>query len=272
MDMNLFQKKSSNAYLSHYLSQLPKGGRGEISRISRLLGVSTTLVSQVLSGAKIFTPEQAEKLTPHFGLSGIEADYFLYLVQHDRAGTPSLKKFWKEKLDIIRSQSLDLSKRVATDRHLTEEQKSIFYSSYLYSAVRLLCSTSKNGKSLDDICIHFEITRAHAGAILRFLTETGLCNLKSNRYEMGLQKTHLERSSPHLPRHHANWRLRAIERSETLSEEELLYTAPVSLSRKDFQELREEMVAFIQKFLDKVHASSAEEVACFNMDFFWVGK
>ncbi|MGZ3695024.1 MAG: DUF4423 domain-containing protein, partial [Bdellovibrionota bacterium] len=112
--------------------------------------------------------------------------------------------------------------------------------------------------------------RARTASLLKFLTENGLCIERNSRYMMGLQKTHLERNSPHLPRHHSNWRLRAIERSEQLSDEELLYTAPVSLSKKDFQELREEMVAFVQKFLDKVHASPAEEVACFNMDFFWV--
>jgi hypothetical protein len=51
-----------------------------------------------------------------------------------------------------------------------------------------------------------------------------------------------------------------------------MYTAPVSLSRADFRALREEMVQFVQKFLKKVHASPAEEIACLNLDFFWIKR
>ena len=71
-------------------------------------------------------------------------------------------------------------------------------------------------------------------------------------------------------KHHANWRIKAIEASEMLEEEELMYTAQVSLSKKDFAILREEMATFIKTFLDRVHASPAEEIACFNLDWFWI--
>ena len=82
----------------------------------------------------------------------------------------------------------------------------------------------------------------------------------------------IQRDSPHLLRHHSNWRIRAIQQSENLSAQELMYTAGVSLSKQDFNLLREEMVGFIKRFLSQVHASPAEEIACLNLDFFWIKK
>lgn len=49
-----------------------------------------------------------------------------------------------------------------------------------------------------------------------------------------------------------------------------MYTVQVSLSREDFSQLRESMVRFIKEFLKTVHASPAEEIANFNLDFFWI--
>lgn len=95
---------------------------------------------------------------------------------------------------------------------------------------------------------------------------------KNENYFLGVQKTHLEYDSLHLIRHYNHWRLRSLVHSENLLESELMYTALVSLSRKDFDTLREEMTVFIKNFLDRVHESPAEEIACFNLDFFWIKK
>jgi len=87
---------------------------------------------------------------------------------------------------------------------------------------------------------------------------------------MGPQRTHLESTSPLIQKHHSNWRLKALQRSDSLDPEELMYTSPVSLSREDFKIIREDLVLMIKKVLDRVHPSPAEEVACLNIDFFWV--
>ena len=87
---------------------------------------------------------------------------------------------------------------------------------------------------------------------------------------MGVQSTHVERGSPHLLKHHSNWRIKAIQASEKLSAQELMYSGQVSLSEKDFVILRTEMTKFIETFLKTVHESPAEEIACLNLDWFWI--
>ncbi len=63
--------------------------------------------------------------------------------------------------------------------------------------------------------------------------------------------------------------MRAIQKGEKLSEQEMMFTGPVSLSKKDFKILREKIVLFIKDYLEIVRDSPAEEVACLNIDFFW---
>ena len=78
------------------------------------------------------------------------------------------------------------------------------------------------------------------------------------------------KKSPFLARHHVNWRLKAIQYSETLTDQELMYSANISISKIDFDSFREELVMLIQKFVKLVEKSPAEEIAQFNLDFFWI--
>lgn len=236
------------------------------------LGVSSTLISQILAGDRQLTLEQGEMLTTYWGLKPLEADYFLYLLQYERAGTTPLKNYWKRKLDSLKSESRDISKRIEAKRVLTEQERAIFYSSPLYSAVRLYTSTSDRGRSIDELTSRFELTRSKALQIISFLRDAGLIEEESGVFKMGEQSTHIESGSPHLLKHHANWRIKAIQYADGLDESELMFTSPVSLSREDFDRLREKMAQFIREFLDSVRESPAEEIACFNMDFFWIKK
>lgn len=259
-------------FLRDYISQLPKKGRGEISKISQALSVSPTLISQVLTGDKQLSPEQCFKLSEYLGLSPPEADYFLILLQEDRAGTKELKEYYQKKSAALKVEGLKISNRVIAKKNLSEEEKSIFYSSPLFSAIRLFTSTSDQGKNLDEISSRFDLPRSKAASFLQFLTESGLVVEENGKYKMGPQSTHLESASRHFQKHHSNWRLRSAQYCENLAETELMYTAPVSISEKDFEILREEMVDFIKNFLKRVHASPAEEIACFNLDWFWIRK
>lgn len=268
----IFEHSDYRNYLNNYLKSLPKQGHGEAKKIASYLRVTSTFVSQVLSGKKLLSPEQANLLAEYLGLSEVESEYFFYLVQKERAGTEKLKKFCISKLNAIKEKSLNLASRLEPKRVLTENEKAAFYSSPLYSAVHLFISTEKNGRSIDDITQRFDISRAKAQDFIRFFSNANLVEENGTRYLTTTQSTHLERNSPHLAKHHSNWRIKAIQQFDQLTEKELMYTANVSLSEKDFEVLREKMVVFIKSFLSTVHASPSEDIACLNLDWFWIKK
>jgi uncharacterized protein (TIGR02147 family) len=270
--MNLFEAKTVKSYISARIAALPGHGRGEARRIASHLDVSTTLISHILSGERLLTSEQAEKLAEYWGLRSTELDYFMALIYFERAGTKALQDYWKTKLEKIKAESKILSNRVPAKKMLSEQERSVFYSNALFSSVRLYLSTSEKGFSLDEIAKRFELSNAAASKIIEFLTETGLAEESKGRFKMGAQSTHVGVDSPHLVRHHTNWRLKALQYAKDLDESELMFTSPVSLSKEDFQKIREKMVVVIKDFLAEVKASPAEEIACLNLDFFWIKK
>lgn len=270
--MSIFRYNEVRAYLEHYISTRPRKGRGEVTRIATHLRVSTTLVSHVLAGNKWFTPEQGDSLVAYLNLSGIEADYFAMMIHFERAGTSSLKKYWKSKMNLLKEQNLKLSNRLQTERHLSHELRSIFYSSPLFMMIRLFTSVGPNGKTINEIAHRFELTTTKCRDALIFLVGCGLCEERNGKYYMAQQKIHLEKDSPHLVHFQTDWRIKAINRGEDLTDSELMFTAPISISKDDFDNLRERTIEFIKNFLATVHNSPAEEIACLNLDFFWVKK
>jgi hypothetical protein len=196
-----------------------------------------------------------------------ETDYLLCLAEYQRAGTSKLRHYFLEKLEAQKTSSVEISQRVRQDVQLNEEEKSIFYSHWGYAAVWLATSLH-SGCTLEEIVVVLHLARERCVEILNFLVGTRLCVLKAGRYSMGPQSVHLARGSPHLPRHHTNWRLRAIEASDKISAEELMYTAPISISAADFKKIRERLAGVIKEVTEIAIPSEAEEIVCFNIDFF----
>ena len=104
--------------------------------------------------------------------------------------------------------------------------------------------------------------------VLNFLVEKGLCRYNGKEYLLGPALTHLEASSRFISRNHVNWRLRVIENHPRLDDDDLIFTAPLTISRKDSLKVREQLVRFVKELGDLVTNSPGEKLQCLNID--WV--
>lgn len=267
--MSIFNFDDYRAFTRSFMEGLPGKGRGQVNKMADYLGVNSTLISQILTYRRDFSLEQAEMLCEYFGLSQLEAEYFMLLVEKERAGTQRLKDFFHRKIVKLKKESQEIKNRVPESKTLNDQERAIFYSSALYSSIRTFCSIGE-GKSLEEICERFHVSREKATDVIQFLLGTGLLRQNKSLYAHGAQRTHLEQGSPYLPKHHANWRMKAIQRSEDLSASELMFTAPISIGRKEFELLKEDFLQLIQKVYSRVGETTPEEIACVNIDFFWI--
>lgn len=269
--MSVFKYLDYQSFLKFFIQSKPKAGRGELRRIAEALGVSPTLMSQILAGSKDFSLEQAEGFTRYAGFNTLEQEYFLNLVQYARSGTANLKKIFRAKIEDLKAKSSEIENLLSQKNELSDEEKAVYYSSSIYASIWLYTSTSKLGRTREECMERFDISRAQVSQVLIFLTTVGLCYTDGIHYKMSESRSvHVPRTSPHFQQHLKNWRLSAFRVYESMQEEELIYTGAMSLSKEDFKLLKEEMLKLIQT-LNKVAVDSpAEEVACFNMDFFWV--
>ena len=270
--MSIFNFTDYRDYLRHHLQQLPKNGRGELSKIAEHLGTNSTLLSQVLGGTRHFNSEQTYALSRYIGHTELELEYFSLLVQIDKAGSVDLKSHLRKRLLEVRGEAQKLSKRISHDKKLTDQQRAVFYSSWIYSAIHLLTSVEPKGFTLEEVMDRFDLSRARVIEILHFLSGSGLVTEDGARYKFGVKSTFVEKGSPYLLKHHSNWRIKAIQKSEVLADEELMYTGQFSLSEKDFGHLREKIADFLKNVNNTVKDSPSECLVALNVDWFRIEK
>lgn len=268
--MSIFNYLDYRKYLKDTLAGKPKQGYGELSKWANSCHIHPTLMSLILKGDRDLSAEQAYALAEYLNLTALELEFFILLVQYARSGTPAFKEHLQKKINLLKQEATQVKKRFHHESELTDEAKFVFYSSYLYSAVRLSCDTKKEGLTLDELMEKFNLTRAELLPTLEFLEQTSLIKHTKGHYTLGPARTLVASDSKHVIKHHQNWRLQAMLRAENLKEEELMFTCPMSLSKKDFADFKRELTDLIQKFSLMLKDSKSEEIGCFNIDWFWI--
>lgn len=263
----IFEFENYKEFIRNWVSNCPKKGRGQYTKIAGELSVHTTLISQIFNGAKDLTIEQAFKITEHLGLSELEQEYFLSLVEQKRAGTFELKKYYEKNLTRLKKSSQEVKTQLPKSKILKENDLATYYSDPLYIAVKLITSI-KGNQTKEAIAQRLNIPLKQLGPMLNFLEKNGLLIKKDNCYEMGVAKTHLEAKSPLVALHHTNWRLKAIENYGPLSSEDLGFTAPLTISKKDFKKVKTYLLDVIKQTGEIVDKTNPEELACLNIDLF----
>jgi uncharacterized protein (TIGR02147 family) len=266
----IFEYSNYKPFVSAWIGEQPRAGRGQFARIADRAGIHKASVSQIFRGDHELSLEQAHRLAGYLGLDPAETSYFLLLVNYARAGAANLREFWKTEIGRVQAEQAKLTNRVTRSRAMDSEERAIFYSNWIYSGIRILSSLPEMA-SRDAIFKRFGLTRSFGNQVVEFLVKTGLCVEEKGRISMGPSMTHLEADSPLVARHHANWRVKAMERHPMLRPaDELAYTAPMSLSAEDVLKIRALIADLVEKVDDLVGPSACEKVFCLNVDWFEV--
>jgi uncharacterized protein (TIGR02147 family) len=256
------------AFLKGLIATYPKKGRGLSRRLAEHLNVAPVVVSQILARDRHFTPDQAPKVAAFFGLDERATEYFIYLVCRDRADGKELKAFYGEKLARLRADAQKIKHHVQGRDALSETAKGVFYSNWYYSGVRILSSID-GFQTTERIAEYFGLSRSKVGEIIAFLVETGLCvQDEGGRIVRGPKSTHVDDKSPFVNNPRRNWRDTAREKFGSPGTEDLFYSSPVALSKKDAELFRKELLKLIKDFSKQVADSPEETTMCLNIDWF----
>ena len=268
--MDIFESTDYKGAIRAFVTGLPRQGRGELGRLARAVRIHPTLVSQVLNGPKHLTLEQACLVADHMGLNDVECDFFLGLVELDRAGSERLKRRITVRLEILRASRLEIRNRLPkVPKPLTYEEQAVFYSDWYYCAVRLLSSVPGFNEA-DSIATRLGLSRTTVSKAINFLLDAGLCVTHRNTIKTGPKRTHVSNDSPFIRAHHRNWRLRCIHKLDSAEQEDMFFTAPLTISKIDAKRLHKRLLDTIAEAGSIVDPSEPEEFYCFNLDFFKV--
>jgi uncharacterized protein (TIGR02147 family) len=245
--------------------------RGLKSALAQAANCQPTYISQVLNGDAHLSSEQAHAMNEYLGHSKDEAHFFLLLVQKDRAGTQALRRYYQEQIHELLDRRLNLTRRLGAQNKLSEEHRTTFYSSWHYLAIHIALTVPEL-QTKSAISQYFHLPLKKVVSVLEFLVEAGLATPVGERFvaESGLLR--IGNDSPHIVKHHSNWRTQALEALDREDLHDLHYTAVVSLSRADVRELKDRMLEHIKEYVSKIRESREEEVYALCMDFFTVRK
>jgi uncharacterized protein (TIGR02147 family) len=266
--MRIFDHNDFKSLIRGKIKNLPDRGHGSYSKIAKFLGIHTTSLSQIMAGKKPLSLEHASLISDFFSFSELEAEFFLLLVQRDRAGNHSLRERFENQLGKIRRESSELANIVpSTKQKLTFEQQATFYSDKHYSLIRVLTSLPEF-QSVEAITSLIQLPLQMVKEKMHFLLQTGLCIPDGDKIKPGPTYTHLESESAFISKHHGNWRIHAMQRHANLSKEELAYSSLMSISREDAKKVRSLLTEIIKQTNGVRDQSEPEVLRCLCID--WV--
>lgn len=265
--MSIYEFNDYKDFFNHWVESLPKKGHGEYRRVALALNVSTTMVSQVFKGDKELSLELACDLCEYLNMGEDEADYFLLMVEHRRAGSAKLQKRLQRQIKERQEKARKLENRLKKETELSEETRAIFYSSWLYSGVRIQAACDGFDDSVN-IAQKLNLPRNQVQKVLDFLLAHGLLVQKKGELQLGPTKTFIGSSNLLTVKHHQNWRLQAFNRMVQSEDRNLFYTGPMSLSEEVAGKIRQEISNLLDHVYKVVPPSKSETTRCLNIDWF----
>ncbi len=264
----LWQFDDYREYMKAFIQYQPNGGRGQAGKIAAALGIHSTLLSQILNGHRDLTMEQASLFCDYDDMSEAESDLFLNLVSLSRAGNESLRKKLRKQIEEQKNSFSEVRKRVGiVHKKLNTYEQSVFYSSWQYSAIRMLASLEQV-PDLNEMAPMLGLTRQRLTEMVDFMLEKGLLIENKGGIKMGHAKTHVDAKSQWASRHHSNWRTRRLTELDNVGDQEICFTSPFSCSAKDYKKIREIFLSAIQEAMQIIADSPSEETHVLCMDLF----
>ena len=265
---DIFSYLSYKIYINDYLKALPAGGHGYRTKFAEACGCRLSYVTEVLNRQANFSLEQAEALNDLLGHTHEESDYFLLLINYERAGSHALSKRLRSQIEKMREKRLVLKDRVEVKTKLSVEDQSTYYSSWHYAAIHMLVSL-EGLQTREALKEYLHLPKERVLEVLDFLVQSNLLKYEKGRYVVGMGKIFLGSDSPNIIKHHTNWRLRAIEALDCGIKTDLHYSSVVSLRKEDVSVAKEVLVKAIEDVRRIVRDSPRDEVVqVVAMDFF----
>jgi uncharacterized protein (TIGR02147 family) len=269
--ISIFDYDDYKTYLQSVEVERSKIAKGFRARMAEALGVQSAFISQVLNTNANFSLEQALKCARLLELNEPAENYFLTLVNSNRAGTPELKAHYDKQLAKLRQKHLNIATHVGA-RNLSPEASIQYYSQWYYAAIHILVTIPKF-RTTDEITKVLGLNKQVVEKAVMFLVSNGLLTQEKGKLVPGETQLHLSKDSKLVFQKHQNWRLRAIESltSESFNED-FHYSTVSSLSQKDVQKIKSMLLEVVEKYVATVKPSKEEELFAFTVDFFDLTK
>jgi uncharacterized protein (TIGR02147 family) len=246
-------------------------GRGSRNRLAETLNCQKGFVSQVLGGLVHFSLEHAVKISHFLEHDPGEEEFFLLLVHLGRSGSRDLSEFYRKKMDEILERRKQVKERIKAGSGLSESDQILYYSSWHYTAIHM-CLMVPHLRTRKAMSEYLGLSGEAVSRVLNFFLSRGLAEQKGSEFGAGPTRIHLPADSPLISKHHANWRMQAVNSLDHQKPTDLHYSLIMSLSEEAAEKIRNILLDSVQEIEPVLKAARDETVYALNMDLFNVSR
>jgi uncharacterized protein (TIGR02147 family) len=268
--MQLFDFTDYQLYLKSSFSGTGEG-RGKRAHLAEALNCQTSFLTQVFTQKAHLSLEHALKACEYLNFDEKESDYFMLLVQKGKAGNKKLEDYFQRKIKKIKQTRDQIDHRIKIKTDLSLEDQMTYYSVWYYAAIHIAASIP-NINTAEKISKYLNLSPLITKNALSFLEAKGFVEFVNGAYIVGARRIHLKKGMPMLPRHHSNWRMKAIASIDQEKEHDLHYTAVLGISKTDAQLLREKLLKLLEEFEPVISKSPEETSVVLLLDLFGSGS
>jgi len=262
--MDAYKHNNYRYLIDEWVSEsAPSGSR---TRLAKAAQCSPSWVTRVLNGSVHLTPDQALGIASAMNLNDTETDYFLTLVDLDRASTLQLKKRLQKKIDELKREGRKLASSIKTDSLVSEEKSVRYYSTWLYPAIHVACMVK--ALRADEIAKQFHLAESAINESLHELNKLGLLVKEGMHWKATSTNVHLRADHPAAKVAHVAWRNRTIQHLFEGHQDGLHYSAVHCLSRSDLEKLHAQLKKAILDCRNTIEKSPSEALAVFCVDWY----
>ena len=248
------------------LNAQPK--HGYISRMAKYVKCHRSVFPQVLSEKVDLSEDQAARLGEFWGLKLWEQEYFLILVQIERAQTNSLRAMLeRRKCEIAEKQKTLVGKIEGEDWADKKLDAGIYYSSWLVGAIHIAISIP-GLNSFAALAERLDVSTTSVQAAIKKLIRLGLIEKADQGWKVTKRKLHISKESMWHGANVRNWRLKAATHIDQPDPDDLHYSGLYAASRSTFNKVQKLLNESIVETHELIAESPEEEIFCLNLDLF----
>ncbi|WP_413290923.1 TIGR02147 family protein [Bdellovibrio sp. HCB337] len=255
---------------TQYLRDLTKRADSPLTvkELADAAHVQRPYISNVLAEKAHLSREQGFRLAKHLGLDDTGMNYFLNLIEIERAGSPQYQAYLEEKGLMMKKDSEQLKNKLKRNPPvLAQEIATEYFSSWEYCAVHLLTSIPEF-RTLRKIAKALHLTPREAQFFIDKLVGWGLVGKVKDGYRWSSGNVHLPAGSPITRLHQRNWREQAVENSKINDETSVHFTSVYSMTNSDAEKARSKILKVIKEYNEQASRSKEETLVCLNVDLF----
>lgn len=258
--------KSYKDVLKSYL--LGEGNRGALSKAATYLNCQKSYLSKVIKTEVHLSLDHGYLLCKLWSFDGDQREYFMTLLNFERAASLDYKNFLAGRLQELRSKleaTTEIPHRPVISGFSASD--SAYFSSWHWNAIHFL-TACPSYQSIPKIARKLQVEESFVEEVLKKLKEWNFVEGSGHKWTYKGGEFQLGEGNPFKVIHQNSWRQHAVSHCQQGLDNSIHFTNIQSISKQDFEWFRYELLRQLAQMRTVFNPSDSELVSVLCLDYY----